>query len=279
MSRAGVEDVAEFASLVDEKLRARPAGSEGAILDQNAAESISGTQRMPQANWPPLSSTSRMAKPAAAAGPQAAVATMNEHIDNSPFGNAINRSIDCPALADRPQIDFHSRLPKADPPGGHVELDQIHSGATASSHECPRVGLPALALEKTPRPNQWSSGNVKRPKGSVIEIAGQYEQAEQFVRDRLPVIGGPGIEQRQLAVRSIDRDPVFDCVNEIERFNSPGGCLVVVVNIEDYLELAGHRLPPDSNRVDRVHPSLLHEVIVATGQPHSGGLPTSVENC
>jgi hypothetical protein len=194
-----------------------------------------------------------MAKPAAAAGPQTAVATMDEHIGNPPFGDPLDRSIDRPALANRPQIDFHSWLPEADPPSGHVELDQIHPGATAGGYECPRIRLTALSLEKPPRPNQWAGSNIKSPKGSVSEIAGQHEQAEQFVRHRLPVVGGPGIELRQLAVRSIDRDPVFDCVNEIERFNSPGGCLVVVVNIEDYLELAGHRLPPDSNRVDRVH--------------------------
>ena len=155
-----VEDVAEFATAVDEELRARPACAECLVIERDRGEPPSGPQRMPEAHPPAVAVTHR--RPLRAPREHAALPPVHEHAGRPASREACDRTVERPALADGAGIDLDARPEKPHAAPLDVKLHMLHAGGRAGSGECGVVGRAALASQEPPSPHERPRGEIKR---------------------------------------------------------------------------------------------------------------------
>ena len=251
-----VEDVAEFATAVDEELRARPARAECLVIERDRGEPPSGPQRMPEAHPPAVAVTHR--RPLRAPREHAALPPVHEHAGRPASREACDRTVERPALANGAGIDLNARPEKPHAAPLDVKLHMLHAGGRAGSGECGVVGRAALASQEPPGPHERPRGEVERAVRQLPEFATAHEQRPHLRRHVHPARRRRRIDLRELAGRPVDADPLLDLVDEIERVDGQFGVIRHLAGVESHLEATGHRLAADDECVEVVRHRCAH---------------------
>ena len=245
---AWVEDVPEPAPTVDEELGPRAARSQGRVDERHGGQPPPRPERMADADAPPApSGKGRPLEPNRA---DTARAAMDEHTRHPGGGEHPDHSIERPPFADRSEVELEAGAREAHPPRDLVDLDMLHPRRRPSGGERRGIGGAPLAPQEAPGTDEAPGGRIEATGRPRLERAGVGEEGHEVRRDRLPPLGGGGVETGELARVAIDGDPVLDRVDKIERRQAELGCIEHLAGVEHHLEPARHRVAPHDERVE-----------------------------
>ena len=182
-------------------------------------------------------------------GQDAAVAAVDEEVLDAVPQERFAAAIDGEALADAAEIQPHARLEEADRVRSGVQFDEMGADERTGFVEAVFFGHCAGAAGETPGFPQRPGGDVVGPARLPRDLHRQLQQGEKPRLDGNRGLGRGGVDLAQFALRTEDRQLVFQLLDLVEGFQGDFRALGILPGAEANLELAGHGRAGYANQV------------------------------